>query len=62
MPLGGDSEEKGEYMGRDLPWRGNGESQIGHLSPEVLHRGDKPPWLAGPLGLTGSCGKPGLSS
>ena len=57
VPLGGDSEEKGDYMGRDLAW---GVSSSSHkLGAPVLESDmeDEPPWLVGePLEQEG-CGK-----
>lgn len=55
MPLGGDSEEKEEYTGRDSPWGVSvSEPYIGCPSPGVQAREDKVPWLVRQLfGLTG---------
>ena len=54
MPLGGDSEKKGEHMDRALPW---GISSKNHRlgTPGMgSYREEEPPWLLGGLlGLTG---------
>lgn len=52
--LGGDSEEKEDYTGGDLPWRLSRSSH--RWGTSVLgseKEGDMPSWLVGgPLGLT----------
>ena len=52
--LGGDSEEKRDYMGRDPPQRMSGSRQmLAPSHPGILHREGEPPWLVGePVGLT----------
>ena len=52
VPLGGDSEEKRDYMCAYLPW-GRAEPHVGFPSSVALHKEDEPPWLVGrPVGLT----------
>lgn len=55
MPLEGDSEEPGDYMGGDPHEGVSGEShKLGAPSSGVLCRGDELPGLAGVMvGLTG---------
>ena len=49
--MGGDSEEKRDYMGRDPPQRI--QTDVGSLPSWILHRESEPPWLVGePVGLT----------
>ena len=52
VPLGGDSEEKRDYMCAYLPW-GRAEPHVGFPSSVAIHKEDEPPWLVGrPVGLT----------
>ena len=62
MPLGGDSEEKGDYRSGILP--GERVGAVTHWAPSlgVQLWEDEPPWLVrGPVGLTGDL-KPELYS
>ena len=64
VPLGEDSEEKGDYMGRGSPWGVSSSSHLLEATAMGPYIGKTSPlgWLEGWWDYQESCGKPGLHS